>query len=68
MFLVIELCLSTLRPNDIVKRFFSFVKVVKSNWHPKLSEENIEALLHIKKGLERQSCVLFQLRFMLHLW
>ena len=68
IFLVIELCLSTLHPNDIVNRFFSFVKVVKSNWHPKLSEENIEALLHIKKGLERQSCILFQLRFTLHLW
>ena len=34
----------------MVNRFFSFVKVVKSDWHHKLSEENIEALLRIKIG------------------
>ena len=45
---MIEHCLSTLYPNDIVSSFFSFVKVVKSDWHRKSSEENIEALLHTK--------------------
>ena len=45
---MIELCSSTLYPNDMVNRLFSFVKVVKSDWHHKLSEENIEALLRIK--------------------
>ena len=50
---MIKHCLSTTYPNDIVSRFFNFVKVVKNDWHRKSSEENIEALLHIKvEGLE----------------
>ena len=48
IFLAIELWLSTLYPNDIVNRFFSFVKAVISDWRRKLSEGNVEALLHIK--------------------
>ena len=48
IFLVIELCLSAPYPNEIVDRFFSLMKVVKSDWHCKLCEENIETLLCIK--------------------
>ena len=33
--------------NETVGRFFSFLKVAKSDWSSKLSEENIEALLRI---------------------
>ena len=45
---MIKHCLSSSHPNDIVDRFFSFVKVMKNDWHRKSSEENIEALLHTK--------------------
>ena len=37
----------------MLKSFFSFIKVLKYDWRSKLSEENIEALLHIKvEGLK----------------
>ena len=35
-----------------MERFLSFMKVVKSEWCSKLSEENINALLHTKVGPE----------------
>ena len=44
---MIELCLSVLYSNEIMERFFSFMKLVKSDWSSKLQEE-IEALLCIK--------------------
>ena len=43
--IMIEFCLSSLFSNEIVGSFFSFVKVVKNEWHSKLSEENINAFL-----------------------
>ena len=48
IFLMIEPCLSAPYSNEIMEKFFSFMKVVKSDWHSKLSEENIEALFSIK--------------------
>ena len=48
IFLMIELCLSAPYSNQILKRFFSFMKFLKCDWRSKLSEESIEALLHIK--------------------
>ena len=48
IFLMIELCLSAPYSNQILEKFFSFMKVLKCDWHSKLSEENIETLLHIK--------------------
>ena len=48
IFCMIELCLSAPYSTEIIERFFSFMKVVKSDWHSKLSEENIKALLRIK--------------------
>ena len=44
----LELCFSAPYFNEIVERFFNFVKVVKIDWRSKLSEENIEALLRVK--------------------
>ena len=44
-FPLIILYLSALYSNETVERFFSFIKVVKSDSHGKLSEENTEALL-----------------------
>ena len=53
IFSVIELCLSAWYSNQILERFFSFIKVLKCDWRSKLSEENIEALRHIKvEGLK----------------
>ena len=50
---MIQLCLSAPYSNEIAERFFSFIKVVKSDWRSKLSEENIKALPRIKvEGLE----------------
>ena len=48
IFLMIKLYLCALYSNEFVKKFFSFMKLVKSDWCSKLSGENIEALLHIK--------------------
>ena len=48
IFLMIELCFSAPYFNEIVERFFNFVKIVKIDWRSKLSEENIEALLRVK--------------------
>ena len=48
IFLMIELCLSAPYSNQILERFFSFMKVLKCDWHSKLSEENLGALLQIK--------------------
>ena len=45
---MIELCLSAPYSNEIVERFFSFMKVVKSDLRSKLKEENIKTLVHIK--------------------
>ena len=45
---MIELCFSAPYFNEIVEKFFNFVKVVKIDWRSKLSEENIEALLRVK--------------------
>ena len=47
-FLMIEICLFVPYSNEIVERFFSSRKVVKSDWCSKLKEENMEALLRIK--------------------
>ena len=47
-FLMTELCLSAPYSNQILEKFFSFMKVLKCDWRSKLSEENIETLLHIK--------------------
>ena len=53
IFSMIELCLSAPYSNQILERFFSFIKVLKCDWRSKLSEENIEALRHIKvEGLK----------------
>ena len=50
IFLLIELCLPAPYCNiSFVESYFSFVKVVKSDWRSKLSAEKIEALLRIKK-------------------
>ena len=55
IFLMIQLCLSAPYSNEIAERFFSFIKVVKSDWRSKLSEENIKALPRIKvEGLETE--------------
>ena len=52
---MIQLCLSAPYSNEIVERFFSFIKVVKSDWRSKLSEENIKALPCMKvEGLETE--------------
>ena len=48
IFPMIEFCLSTPYSNEIMERSFSFMKVVKSDWHSKLNEENVETLLYIK--------------------
>ena len=48
IFLMTELCLSAPYSNQILEKFFSFMKVLKCDWRSKLSEENIETLLHIK--------------------
>ena len=45
---MIEFCLFVPYSNEIVERFFSSRKVVKSDWCSKLKEENMEALLRIK--------------------
>ena len=55
---MIQLCLSAPYSNEIVERFFSFIKVVKSDWRSKLSEENIKALPRIKvEGLETEQFI-----------
>ena len=38
IFLMTQLCLSAPYSNEIMERFFSFMKVVKSDWCSKLSE------------------------------
>ena len=52
---MIELCLSAPYSNEIVDKFFSWMKVVKSDWCSKLKEENIEVLLGTNvEGPERE--------------
>ena len=55
---MIQLCLSVPYSNEIVERFFSFIKVVKSDWRSKLSEENIKALPRMEvEGLETEQFI-----------
>ena len=48
IFLMIELCLSAPYSNEIGDSFFTLMNIGKSDWHCKLCEDNIEALLCIK--------------------
>ena len=46
--LLVELCLCAPYSNAILERFFSQMKVVKTDWLNRLTDENLTALLYIK--------------------
>ena len=65
IFHFVELCLCAPFSNATVKRFFNYLKIVKTDWRSRLNERNIESLLRIKvegpdlKEMQRK-CVLTQ--------
>ena len=48
IFHFVELCLCAPFSTATVKRFFNYLKIVKTDWRSRLDEGNIESLLRIK--------------------
>lgn len=48
VFQLVELCLCTPHSNAMLERFFSYLRVVKTDWRNKLSEGNLTDLMRIK--------------------